>query len=229
MGGSIWAVIPGQGRWWLATVYIGVLATILVMRGRAFASREQSIIVVATGLLMFAYLGRELRSRRRERIHLSTIAAAVVLGLGAASLVTQRWCPEGVLTGLSQGHRMDRVPADCGHPPDGDLASEPDLPGEEHVMIGQRAGVLATVAMLAAAWPLVGAPSAQQPSRRRLLIRSRFGRHATTRRAHEAQVRLHRHRADRRYATRRRYPAPQAFMNLPACGNPQAGGARSIE
>lgn len=151
VGGSIWVVIPGQGRWWLATVYIGVLAAVLVMRGRAFASREQSIIVVATGLLMVLITAANYACRR-EHIHcLHRGGSGARPRCGRLDRRSGR-AREGVLTCLPQGHRMDRVPADRGRPPDGDLAAEPDLPREEHVMIGQRAGVLATVAVLAAAW-----------------------------------------------------------------------------
>ena len=97
VGGSIWAVIPGQGRWWLATVYIGVLAAVLVMRGRAFASREQSIIVVATGLLMVLITAANY-ALAGEGTFTVYIAAAVVLGLGAAGLIAAAVVPAKVFS-----------------------------------------------------------------------------------------------------------------------------------
>ena len=97
VGGSIWAVIPGQGRWWLATVYIGVLAAILVMRGRAFASREQSIIVVATGLLMVLITAANYALAGENTVTVY-IAAAVVLGLGVAGLIAAAVVPAKVFS-----------------------------------------------------------------------------------------------------------------------------------
>ena len=54
VGGAFAVVSPGSGRWVLATVYIVVVATILVLRGRAFTTRTQAVLVVATGLAMYA-------------------------------------------------------------------------------------------------------------------------------------------------------------------------------
>lgn len=97
LGATIWALNPGQGRWWLATVYLGILATILILRGRAFAAREQSIIVVSTGLAMvlitvvkYALAGSG-----------TTIvygAAATVLALGLAALVAVAVVPARVFS-----------------------------------------------------------------------------------------------------------------------------------
>jgi hypothetical protein len=47
-------VTPGSGRWALATVYIVIVATILVLRGRAFTTRTQAVLIVVTGLAMYA-------------------------------------------------------------------------------------------------------------------------------------------------------------------------------
>ena len=54
IGGAVGVGWPGRERWWLATLYVLIIAAILVFRGRAFAYRVQAIIVVATGLVMLA-------------------------------------------------------------------------------------------------------------------------------------------------------------------------------
>lgn len=97
VGGTVWVVVPGQGRWWLATVYIGVLAAILVMRGRAFASRAQSIIVVATGLLMVLITAANYALAGHGTLGVY-IAAAVVLGVGAAGMLAAAIVPAKVFS-----------------------------------------------------------------------------------------------------------------------------------
>lgn len=52
VAGAAGSVQPGQGRWWLATIYVAILAVILVLRGRHFSDRTTAVIVVATALSM---------------------------------------------------------------------------------------------------------------------------------------------------------------------------------
>ena len=78
-------------------MYIGVLAAILVMRGRAFASREQSIIVVATGLLMVLITAANYALAGENTVTVY-IAAAVVLGLGVAGLIAAAVVPAKVFS-----------------------------------------------------------------------------------------------------------------------------------
>jgi type VII secretion integral membrane protein EccD len=52
--GAACVVTPGQGRWWLATVFVAVVAAVLVFRGRAFADPVPAVVVVATALTMMA-------------------------------------------------------------------------------------------------------------------------------------------------------------------------------
>lgn len=97
VAGSIWVVVPGQGRWWLATVYIGILAAILVMRGRAFASRSQAIIVVSAGLAMVLVTAFNYALNTSGTVTVY-VAAAVVGGLAVAGMVAAAVVPAKVFS-----------------------------------------------------------------------------------------------------------------------------------
>ncbi|MFA5707806.1 type VII secretion integral membrane protein EccD [Mycolicibacterium sp.] len=97
VGASFFVVDPGQGRWWLATVFVGVLATVLLLRGRAFAARGQAITVVAAAVLMvtittvkyaLAWPGPEAAYG----------AAAVLLGIGIAGVIAAAVVPSRVFS-----------------------------------------------------------------------------------------------------------------------------------
>lgn len=97
VGATIWALNPGQGRWWLATVYLGVLATILILRGRAFAERGQAIIVVSTGLSMVMITAVKY-ALAGEGTTIVYLAAASVLALGVAAMVAVAVVPTRVFS-----------------------------------------------------------------------------------------------------------------------------------
>jgi type VII secretion integral membrane protein EccD len=97
--GGVGAVIPGHGRWWLATVYVLILGTILVLQGRAYADRVQAIIVVATGLVMTTALAVKYALSSHDP-PMSFIIAGAVLVLGAAGLIVAATVPTRVFSPL---------------------------------------------------------------------------------------------------------------------------------
>ncbi|MCH9736854.1 MAG: type VII secretion integral membrane protein EccD [Actinomycetia bacterium] len=97
VGSTIWALNPGQGRWWLATVYLGILSTILILRGRAFAARSQAIIVVSTGLAMVVIVAVKY-ALAGSGTTIVYSAAAAVLGLGLAAMMAVAIVPARVFS-----------------------------------------------------------------------------------------------------------------------------------
>ena len=85
VGASVFVVEPGRGRWWLATVFIGLLATVLVLRGRAFAARGQAITVVAAAVLMVMVTTVKYALAWPNPVA-AYAAAAVILALGVAGM-----------------------------------------------------------------------------------------------------------------------------------------------
>lgn len=90
--GAWGAVSPGQGRWWLATVYVLILAAILVFTGRAFGDRAQAITVVGTALVMTTVLAVKYAVVPNDA-RMNYIMAAAILGLGIAGLIIAATVP----------------------------------------------------------------------------------------------------------------------------------------
>jgi type VII secretion integral membrane protein EccD len=90
-------VRPHQGRWWLATVYVGILAIILVLRGRALTDRAQAIVIVATGLAMATGVAVKYALLSTQP-WVSLAAAAVVALLGVSGLVVAAAVPPRVFS-----------------------------------------------------------------------------------------------------------------------------------
>ncbi|MBU8833913.1 type VII secretion integral membrane protein EccD [Mycolicibacterium goodii] len=85
VGASVFVVEPGQGRWWLATVFIGLLAAVLLLRGRAFAARGQAITVVAASVLMVMVTTVKYALTWPSPVA-AYAAAAVIIALGIAGM-----------------------------------------------------------------------------------------------------------------------------------------------
>jgi type VII secretion integral membrane protein EccD len=97
LGAAVGVGVPGRGRWWLATLYVVIVATILVLRGRSFTTRVQAIIVVGTGLVMLAI------AAVKYAVVLDGTAvcywvAAVVLAVGALAPVIATVVPDRVFS-----------------------------------------------------------------------------------------------------------------------------------
>ncbi|ORV08030.1 type VII secretion integral membrane protein EccD [Mycolicibacterium fallax] len=95
LGGAIGVVWPGQGRWWLATVYVVIIAIILVLRGRAFTTRSQAVLVVATGLLMLLAVAVKYALVWPAAGYW---AVGVIVALGVAGLVIAATVPQRVFS-----------------------------------------------------------------------------------------------------------------------------------
>lgn len=92
-------VMPGHGRWWLATGYVLIVAAVLVLGGRAFADRLQAIIVVATALAMSTLVA----VRYATWWHSPTVclvAGAAILAVGVMGLVVAAVVPRHVFSPL---------------------------------------------------------------------------------------------------------------------------------
>lgn len=100
IGGAIGTITPGQGRWWLSTVYVLMLATILVLAARAFADRAQAMIMVATGLIMMAAVGVTYAKAHAMDPWWSVTMAGAVLALGSSALVIAAVVPKHVFSPL---------------------------------------------------------------------------------------------------------------------------------
>jgi type VII secretion integral membrane protein EccD len=95
--GAVGAVTVGQGRWWLATIYVLTLAAILVFRGRSFDDRTTAVTVVATAFTMNTALGiKYALSSQDPRI--SLLIAALVMALGVSALVVAAVVPRRVFS-----------------------------------------------------------------------------------------------------------------------------------
>lgn len=90
VGASVFVVEPGQGRWWLATVFVGLLATVLLLRGRAFAARGQAITVVAAAVLMVMVTTVKYALAWPNPVA-AYAAAAVIIALGIAGMGPRPW------------------------------------------------------------------------------------------------------------------------------------------
>lgn len=97
VAGTVAMITPGQGRWWLQLVFVAALATILVLRGRAFTDRTQAVIVVATGLLMPTAVAVKYALAQHNTI-LSLAIAGGLLALGASALIVAAVVPAHVFS-----------------------------------------------------------------------------------------------------------------------------------
>jgi type VII secretion integral membrane protein EccD len=97
--GSFKVVTPGQGRWWLATAFVLILAAIAVLGGRAFADRVQAIIVVATGLVMTAGLAITY-ALASANSWMNLVFAGVLVILGASGLILAATVPKRTFSPL---------------------------------------------------------------------------------------------------------------------------------
>lgn len=95
--GAAGAVTVGQGRWWLATVYVLALAAILVFRGRSFDDRATAVTVVATALAMTTALGLKYALSSHDP-RVSLFIAAAVLALGWSAVVLAAVVPARVFS-----------------------------------------------------------------------------------------------------------------------------------
>ena len=97
VGGALGAVIPYDGRWWLSTVLVVILAVILVLRGRAFTDRTQAVIVVATGLTMATAVAVKFSVSSEQTVLSLAVAGGVAL-LGALALAIAATVPARVFS-----------------------------------------------------------------------------------------------------------------------------------
>jgi type VII secretion integral membrane protein EccD len=95
--GAVAVITPGQGRWWLQLVFVAALATILLLRGRAFTDRTQAVIVVATALVMPTGVAVKYALAEHNTV-LSLVVAAAVLALGVSALVIAAVVPAHVFS-----------------------------------------------------------------------------------------------------------------------------------
>ncbi|MBU8819269.1 type VII secretion integral membrane protein EccD [Mycolicibacterium goodii] len=99
LGGAIFTITPYHGRWWLSTVYVLGVATILVLAGRALADRVQAMILVGTALTM-AVIVAATYVRAEPTAVMSLAMAGAVLALGVASLLVVAVVPRRVFSPL---------------------------------------------------------------------------------------------------------------------------------
>ena len=94
VAGAVGVVTPWQGRWWLATVFVGIVSIVLVLRGRALTDRVQAIIIVSTGLTMATAVAVKYALTSDVTAMSLAVAAGVaglaVLGLTIAAVVPPR-------------------------------------------------------------------------------------------------------------------------------------------
>lgn len=95
--GAAGAVTVGQGRWWLATVYVLALAAILVFRGRSFDDRTAAVTVVATAFAMSTALGLKYALSSHDP-RVSLLIAGLVLALGLSAVVVAAVVPQRVFS-----------------------------------------------------------------------------------------------------------------------------------
>jgi type VII secretion integral membrane protein EccD len=97
VAGAIGAVTPHEGRWWLATVLVGIIAVVLVLRGRAFTDRIQAVIIVATGLTIATAVAVKFALSSHDTT-LSLAVAGGVMALGALALTIAATVPATVFS-----------------------------------------------------------------------------------------------------------------------------------
>lgn len=97
IAGAIGVGTPGRGRWWLATLYVVILAAILVFRGRAFTSRVQAVIVVAAGVTMLGVAAAKYALAWDNAVVCYWVAA-VLLAIGMLGLILATVVPARVFS-----------------------------------------------------------------------------------------------------------------------------------
>jgi type VII secretion integral membrane protein EccD len=95
--GAAGSVTVGHGRWWLTTVYVLILAAVLVFRGRSFADRATAVTVVATAFGMCVALGLKYALCSYEP-WMSLLSAALVLLLGLSAVLVAAVVPQRVFS-----------------------------------------------------------------------------------------------------------------------------------
>lgn len=95
--GAVGVVTPFTGRWWLATVYVGILSVVLVLRGRALTDRIQSVLIVATGLLMATAVAVKFALADRDPV-LSLAVAGGIAVLATVALTIAAVVPNRVFS-----------------------------------------------------------------------------------------------------------------------------------
>jgi type VII secretion integral membrane protein EccD len=95
--GAVGSLHPGQGRWWLTTVYVLMLAAVLVFRGRSFDDRATAVTVVATAFAMSTGLAVKYAVSSHDS-RMSLLIAALVLALGVSALVVAAVVPRRVFS-----------------------------------------------------------------------------------------------------------------------------------
>ena len=86
-------MIPGQGRWILATVFVLGVAAILVLGARSLDDRTAAVTVVGTALAMTAALGLKYALTTHNPL-VSLIVGGLILALGLAALVIASVVPQ---------------------------------------------------------------------------------------------------------------------------------------
>ncbi|MBS9535991.1 type VII secretion integral membrane protein EccD [Mycobacterium sp. M1] len=97
VGGAIGAGIPGDGRWKLATIFVVIVAIVLVLRGRAFAARGQAVTVVVTGLVMLVIVAVKYTVFWAQPV-VAYVVAGLVVGLGLLALMVVAVVPARVIS-----------------------------------------------------------------------------------------------------------------------------------
>ncbi|ORA60897.1 type VII secretion integral membrane protein EccD [Mycobacteroides franklinii] len=86
-----WGLItPADGRWWIQSIFVGVLSVVWLLRGRAFAARAQAIIVVSAALL--APAGAAARFAATS-VTVSGAVAAGALAICVLGAIVAVWVP----------------------------------------------------------------------------------------------------------------------------------------
>lgn len=95
--GALGTVDPGRGRWWLAILFVAIIAAVLIFRGRAFADPTPAVLVVATGLAMVTAVGIKY-ALGYQNPWVSICIAGAVFGLGMAALIIAAVVPRRVFS-----------------------------------------------------------------------------------------------------------------------------------
>jgi type VII secretion integral membrane protein EccD len=85
VAGAAGAVTVGQGRWWLASIYVLTIAAVLVFRGRSLDDRIAALTVVTTAFTMSAALGLKYALSSQNPV-MSVVVAALLAALGMSAL-----------------------------------------------------------------------------------------------------------------------------------------------
>ncbi|MFV1504249.1 type VII secretion integral membrane protein EccD [Mycobacterium kansasii] len=95
--GAFGAVAVGHGRWWLSTIYVLILAAILVFRGRSFDDRATALTVVSTAFAMSTALALKYALTSADS-RMSVLIGAAVVALGLSAVVAASVVPRRVFS-----------------------------------------------------------------------------------------------------------------------------------